>query len=91
MPKQDGGLQWSVRPLHHLREHRDPVDVMAWSPDGGTLVTGADKGLYIWNTRVSVFPACSGTQLIFPDWFAKTYEYRRITARRSNKRDTVEA
>ena len=53
MPKSEGGSSWSVRPLHHLKDHRDPVDVMAWSPDGSTLVTGADKGLYIWNTRVS--------------------------------------
>ena len=42
-----------MRPLHHLKDHRDPVDVMAWSPDGQTLVTGADKGLYLWNTKVS--------------------------------------
>ena len=53
MPKSEGGSTWSVRPLHHLKDHRDPVDVMAWSPDGSTLVTGAEKGLYIWNTRVS--------------------------------------
>lgn len=42
---------WTVRPLHHLREHREPVDVMAWSPNGKTLVTGADKSLYLWDTQ----------------------------------------
>lgn len=39
-------------PLHHLREHRDSVESLAWSPDGKTLVTAAQKNLYIWNTEV---------------------------------------
>ena len=54
VPKADGGSSWSIRPLHHLRDHRDPVDVMAWSPDGQTLVTGADRELYMWDTLVSL-------------------------------------
>ncbi|KAK4686064.1 WD repeat-containing protein 26, partial [Tremellales sp. Uapishka_1] len=43
--------QYSVIPLHHLRDHREAVDALAWSPDGKTLVTAADKHLYVWNTR----------------------------------------
>jgi len=52
-PKEGGGVQYSVIPLHHLREHRDSVEALAWSPSGKTLVTGAQKSLYIWDTEVS--------------------------------------
>jgi WD40 repeat protein len=45
-------VQYSISPLHHLREHREPVDAIAWSPDGNTLITGADKSLYMWDPKV---------------------------------------
>jgi WD40 repeat protein len=45
-------VQYSIAPLHHLREHREPVDAIAWSPDGNTLITGADKSLYMWDPKV---------------------------------------
>ncbi|WVQ93433.1 hypothetical protein IAU59_000504 [Kwoniella sp. CBS 9459] len=54
MPKEGGGSQYGVVPLLHLRDHHDPVDVMAWSPDGKTLVTGADQNVYVWNARTGV-------------------------------------
>lgn len=64
------GSRWKIRPLHHLRDHRDPVDAMSWSPDGKTLVTGADKGLYLWDTQVGrVGPAA--LSLLITDGSAK--------------------
>ena len=51
-PKEGGGTQYSVIPLHHLRDHRDSVDALAWSPNGKTLVTGAQKSLYMWDIEV---------------------------------------
>ncbi|ORY24376.1 WD40-repeat-containing domain protein [Naematelia encephala] len=54
MPKSSGVPQYSVSPLHHLRDHRDPVDAMAWSPDGETLVTAAHRNLYIWSVRTGM-------------------------------------
>ncbi|OCF31690.1 hypothetical protein I316_06697 [Kwoniella heveanensis BCC8398] len=50
-PKESGGTHYGVIPLLHLRDHHDPVDAMAWSPDGKTLVTGADQNVYVWNAR----------------------------------------
>nr|XP_031862925.1 uncharacterized protein CI109_001399 [Kwoniella shandongensis]KAA5529997.1 hypothetical protein CI109_001399 [Kwoniella shandongensis] len=50
-PKEGGGTQYNVESLHQLRDHSDPVDAMAWSPDGKTLVTAADKTVYVWNTK----------------------------------------
>ncbi|WVF65783.1 hypothetical protein IAT40_000517 [Kwoniella sp. CBS 6097] len=49
--KEHGGTQYGVIPLLHLRDHHDPVDVMSWSPDGKTLVTGADQNVYVWNAK----------------------------------------
>nr|XP_019050382.1 WD-repeat protein [Kwoniella bestiolae CBS 10118]OCF29312.1 WD-repeat protein [Kwoniella bestiolae CBS 10118] len=49
--KESGGSQYSVVPFQHLKEHSDPVDAMAWSPDGKTLVTGADKNIYVWDVK----------------------------------------
>ena len=53
-PKEGGGTQYSVIPHCHLREHRDSVTALCWSPDGKTLVTGAEKNLYMWDTEVPV-------------------------------------
>jgi WD40 repeat protein len=49
---EDGSSAYSMAPVHHL-EHREPIDSMAWSPDGKTLVTAAFNKLYLWNTEVS--------------------------------------
>ncbi|WVQ79097.1 hypothetical protein IAT38_001191 [Cryptococcus sp. DSM 104549] len=48
---EDGNERWDVVPRHHLKEHDAAVDAMAWSPDGNTLVTCADKYIYLWDGR----------------------------------------
>ncbi|WRT65705.1 uncharacterized protein IL334_002651 [Kwoniella shivajii] len=50
-PKEGGGTQYSVVPFVPLKRHADAVDAMAWSPDGKTLVTGADKNVFVWNAK----------------------------------------
>ncbi|WWC87896.1 uncharacterized protein L201_002795 [Kwoniella dendrophila CBS 6074] len=50
-PKEGGGSQYSVAPFQQLKEHTDPVEAMAWSPDGNTLITAADKNIYIWDVK----------------------------------------
>ena len=72
-PKADGTAYWSVRPSFHLAAHDEPVDVMAWSPDGRTLVAGADKKVYLWDVKVNRTRITIKTKLIAPnpDWRAE--------------------
>ncbi|OCF74989.1 hypothetical protein I204_03836 [Kwoniella mangroviensis CBS 8886] len=44
-------LKYGIVPFQHLKEHTDSVDAMAWSPDGKTLVTGADKNIFVWDVK----------------------------------------
>lgn len=53
-PTPGNRRQYSVAPLHRLKGHRAPVDALAWSPDGETLVTAADKQIFVWNAKVGV-------------------------------------
>ncbi|EIW66565.1 hypothetical protein TREMEDRAFT_34837 [Tremella mesenterica DSM 1558] len=48
---EDGSVKYGIEHLHHLTDHRECIDVLAWSPDGKTLVTAGEKNLYLWNTR----------------------------------------
>lgn len=50
--REDGSVRYNVTPSHHFSDHNDPIDSMAWSPDGKLLVTGADKNVHIWDTEV---------------------------------------
>nr|XP_019012068.1 WD-repeat protein [Kwoniella pini CBS 10737]OCF50849.1 WD-repeat protein [Kwoniella pini CBS 10737] len=52
-PREGGGTQYSVAAFRHLKEQTDPVDAMAWSPDGKTLVIAADKNVYVWDVKSS--------------------------------------
>ncbi|ODN76638.1 hypothetical protein L202_05285 [Cryptococcus amylolentus CBS 6039] len=47
----DGTERYAVAPLHHFRNHKDPIDAMAWAPDGKLLATGADKMVHLWDTE----------------------------------------
>ncbi|ODN97475.1 WD-repeat protein [Cryptococcus wingfieldii CBS 7118] len=47
----DGTERYAVAPLHHFRNHKDPIDAMAWAPDGKLLATGADKVVHLWDTE----------------------------------------
>ena len=48
---EDGTVRYGIDHLHILSEHRHPIDAMAWSPNGRTLVVGADKNVYIWDIK----------------------------------------
>ncbi|WVR03803.1 hypothetical protein IAU60_000799 [Kwoniella sp. DSM 27419] len=48
---REGCSQFGVVPFVHLKDHHDPLDAMAWAPDGKTLVTSADKNVYVWNAK----------------------------------------
>ncbi len=85
-PKEGGGIQYSVIPLHHLREHRDLVDSLAWSPDGKILVTGAAKSLYMWNTEV-ISTGCA----VLPADRLQTGSQNPMTAGTSQHSDTISA
>ncbi len=89
-PKEGGGVQYSVIPLHHLREHRDSVEALAWSPSGKTLVTGAQKSLYIWDTEVSDDEAALLKGSCPSDWFAKTDHHGHLSAHGHNQCDSME-
>jgi WD40 repeat protein len=55
-----GGISYDIKPLHQLRDHRESVGVLAWSPDGATLVTAADRSLYLWDTKVDLDSVSTG-------------------------------
>lgn len=40
-------------PLHQLKDHRESVGALAWSPDSNILVTAADRSVYMWDVKVS--------------------------------------
>lgn len=48
---EDGTVRYGIDHLHILSEHRHPIDAMAWSPSGRTLVVGAEKNVYIWDIK----------------------------------------
>ncbi|WVN90744.1 uncharacterized protein L203_105987 [Cryptococcus depauperatus CBS 7841] len=48
---ENGATRYNVTPLRHLEGHNDPIDAMAWSPDGKLLITGAEKNVHIWDTE----------------------------------------
>ncbi|OXG46032.1 WD-repeat protein [Cryptococcus neoformans] len=52
--REDGSVRYNVTPSHHFSDHNDPIDSMAWSPDGKLLVTGADKNVHIWDTEKGI-------------------------------------
>lgn len=80
-PPAGGKRQYSMAPLHRLKGHRGPVDALAWSPDGETLVTAADKQIYIWNAKVGT--SYDGT-------YSQTGEKSPVTAE-TQVADTVSA
>lgn len=49
----EGGYEYTMVLLHHLRDNSGEIGPMAWSPDGETLVTAADRTLGLWDTIVS--------------------------------------
>ena len=44
------GLPQSWEPVLHVMQHRSEVNSVAFSPDGGRLVSGSDEIVRIWNT-----------------------------------------
>ncbi len=53
-PRENGNSHYGAKALHHFRDHVDPIDALAWSPDGKTIVTGAGKIIMIWDVEVSI-------------------------------------
>lgn len=52
-PKEGGGSTWSVLPKAHLKGHSDPVEALAWSPDGKKLATASDKSVSVFTMNGS--------------------------------------
>lgn len=50
-------------PLHHLKDHKDGVGIVVFSPDGKTLVSAADRQLYLWDVEVSFASGAADVRL----------------------------
>jgi WD40 repeat protein len=45
-------------PEQVLRNHQNPVNGLAWSPDDETLLTCADQVIKVWKTKVRIKDDC---------------------------------
>ncbi|KAG8992009.1 hypothetical protein FRB90_001136, partial [Tulasnella sp. 427] len=50
-PVEEGIGGRECRAVHVLRDHKFPVQVLEWSVDGKTLITGADQSLTMWDVE----------------------------------------
>lgn len=63
---------------------------MAWSPDGKTLVTGADRVLYFWDITVSTYSLSQFGVLRTADWAAENDSNGTVTALGPDQRHPME-